>query len=563
MRPAAVYDIETQDWTTFVVGAIYHASGRTVIYDASHETDMVRDLLAIEGEVYAHNGGRFDHLWLLDHTSAPARLKISASGILSLEFEGSQASFRDSLRLFPFSLRTLTDGAKRTLADLCTCGKECGGYCRIRLDMPQSVRARVLEYLEADVKELFYALEYFGARATEWRVDVAATVGGSAWKTARRELGLDQYAYHWDRSTWSAVRAGYYGGRCEVFRTEAKGGWGADVNQMYPWALTRELPVRLLRGASGPAAARVWESGAPGIFRATVHAPKIWVPILPLRCRSGLAFPHDSEFTGDWARPELQLALAHGYELVRVHSAVQFGGLAVIFTPLVERVFSLRSRFGKATREGTWLKLLVNSLTGKFGSKCETSEIVVRPDVASLRGEWTPLDKIGRVWERQLGWRHEPCSHPEWAAYLTAYARISLWQQLVGGETAEDAIYSDTDSCYSLSRRMGLGPGLGQWADEGPIRNFEAYGPKAYRMETLTGEKIRLKGVPRPIWDAVVAGTPQPVEGFAGLRRAGRGDFFVRTHGARRVTRNTGRRLPSKTRGDSRTYPPRVSDLTF
>lgn len=572
MNPAATYDIETHNWTTFVLGAIHYADGRTEVYDHTREEEMAEDLLSIEGEVWAHNGGRFDHLWLLDHTEAEADLISNTSGIITLRFKGSKAVFCDSIRVFPFSLRILTNGAKEDLSDLCNCGKNCGGYCAISVDMVSSIRARVTRYLVADVEELMSALHYFSECAEEWHISIKRTLGGSSWASAQEELGIEQIA--WDRNIWSRVREGYYGGRCEVFRTECESGYVCDVNSMYPWALTQRLPYGIPIPLEGRSASNAYASGKPGVYQASVLCPEMWLPVLPVHCKSGLAFP-TGLFTGTWTRPEMEYATSLGYTIERIHSAVVFQEEREIFASWVERIFETRMNYGKKTREGRWLKWIANSLTGKLGTKCISKRLRVRPDFSTLAacqcdlgtechcGGWRPLDERGRVWEQTLSARTpEPCSHPEWASYLTSYARIKLHTQLSAAQG--DTVYCDTDSCWSTHRRSDLGAALGEWEDGGSFKHFEALGPKAYHAWVKEQEVTRLKGIPKPNWEECLAGVPQAFESMKSVKRVGGGEkpgsFFERVKTSRRVTRNTGRRM-SGVDGDTRTYPPRIEEL--
>lgn len=581
MNPAAVYDIETENWTTFVLGAIHYRDGQTELFTHEREAEMVEALLAIDGEVWAHNGGRFDHLWLLDRLDVEAHVQTNTSGIISMRVDGSAAVFLDSMRVFPFSLAVLTAGAKKSLADLCTCGKSCGGYCAIRRRMSARVRSRVTSYLISDVEELMAALLHFSDRAREWGFSIRNTLGSTSWHSAEKELKLERVA--WDRTMWKKTRAGYYGGRCEVFHREAPRGWQSDVNSMYSWALTNPLPFGVPRERVAREARRSWIRARPGIYHATVHVPDMWIPPLPFRVKTGLAFPV-GKMTGAWARPELAYAESLGCKIARVHSAVVWQDEREIFTPWIRRLWVERAKYGKDSREGKWLKWVLNSLTGKLGTRALSRRVKVNPDLTRIAlcqcmpapscrcGGWRPLSD--NVWEQIVLERDpEPCSHPEWAAYLTAYARIRLHAQLIAGGH-DDAVYCDTDCVWSLEKREGEGGDLGEWAAgtlkgrllTGECRNFDAMGPKAYRAEQRFadnksprwGEIVRLKGVPDPNWEAVKEGEPQSFFSMRGVRRPSEsGKFFERLSMQRRVSRNTGRRKPGK-KGDPKTYPIRV-----
>ncbi len=592
MDPAATYDIETEAWTTFVEGAIHYRSGETRVYrwnDRDGAARMAADLLAIEGEVYAHNGSRFDHLWLMDECGEPATVIPSSSGIVQLTFEGSRAVFCDSMKIFPFSLEKLTGGKKKSIAHLCRytrtpehldreTGKydvNCGGYCAIRRAGMTPREAREVEkYLVADVEELMSALLHMRDRAAEWGITVRKTVGSTAWKSAESELGIEPVC--WPEGAWQTARDGYHGGRSEVFHVAAPKGWQCDVNSMYAWAITQPLPVGIPIVKEGKSAQTAWVRQKPGVYHATVRVPETWIPPLPVRLKTGLEFPW-GRFSGAWPRPELEEAVRHGCEVERVHRAVVYQDEREIFTPWVRKLWGERAKYGKESPEGRWLKWLLNSVTGKCGSRCESRRLKVWPDFDKITfckcpdfatecqcGGWFPLDAtdgVGKVWEQVVkNRRPDRCSRPEWASYLTGYARPKLNAKLT---ESDDAIYCDTDGVKSFSKRLGLGTDLGEWADEGPMREFEARGPKSYRLLTRIDDEwkevVKMKGVPRPVWKEIVQGLPQKFWSMRGLKRAKGGDFFVRDEYARTSKGYTGRRKLGKS-GDTRTYPFRLDE---
>lgn len=562
--PAAVYDIETQDWTTFVLGTIAYADGRVEIH--RDERAMVDALLAIQGDVYAHNGGRFDHLWLLDAAQLPASVSANSSGIVSLRFTGGGPLFLDSYRVFPMKLADLTGGAKDSLADLCNCGKKCGGYCRIRRRMSRQVRDRVEAYAVQDSRGLMEAILHFRDFALDNGIQLRHTIGASAWATAAEECGVSAFAG--SRGLWRNARRAYHGGRTEVFRVASDAGYVYDINSAYPGALLAALPIGAPRAVIGAAARRAYRAGVPGTYHAAVTVPEQWIPPLPLRVRDGLAFP-TGDFAGDWPLPELQYAERAGVKIRDVFDAVIFPGEEPIFAPWVERLFSIRARHGKDSREGKWLKWILNSLTGKLGSRSESRRIAVNPDLGHLGDGWRPLDEYGRVWEQAIEMAvPEECAHPEMASYLTGRVRIQLHAQLTAGG-AGDAVYTDTDSAWCENERTeNVGTGLGEWNAEGRYAEFQCAGPKTYRAKFDKGARglsaplVRAKGIPSPTWEAISTGFRSEFVSFAGLRRANKtgGKFFARIPSHRTVTANTGRRIAG-TGGDARTYPPPIEKL--
>jgi DNA polymerase type B, organellar and viral len=568
MNPTAVYDIETQDWTKFVLGVIHWPSeGRTETFRFGKEKEMAERLLSIEGEVTAHNGGRFDHLWVLDCLQRydlvrPTDIVSNGQGIVQMRI--GQTVFTDSMKVFMMSLAKLTKGGKGNIKDLCQCGKDCGGFCAVKRRAPESVLRKVEEYCVSDCTELANALEHFRGVAEDAGLTIGRTIGATAWKSASESLGLDRPDY--DRKDWGLIRAGYHGGRVEPFRTESKHGYAYDVNSMYPWALgATKLPVGFVGTVYGKDAARCLSKSVPGIYNATVTVPEMFIPPLPLPLESGISFPWGT-FTGTWPLNELEYAISLGVKVNAVHYACTFAREEFIFGPWVENVFSHRMSYGKDTREGKWLKNVSNSLTGKLGSRCERRAVKVWPDFDELRvceclgececGAFRPLDSEGKIWESvSNSGKVEACAHAEFAAYLTGAARVKLHRALIAG--GDDAVYCDTDSCWAENpRTQDIGSELGQWEDKGEYRDFETLGPKTYHA-FLDGEEITAaKGIPNPEWDKMKRGEPVEYQSMRGIRRAKKGENFFQMIGSQRVvTANTGRRLPGP---NSTTLPPKA-----
>src|SRR5512138_927119 len=116
VNPDHTFDIETEGWDKYVLGATF-SPGNVRRYTWRNEIDHARDLLSLSGNVYAHNGGRFDFLWLIrtviEHDLLPAGTTLhpieSGSSIIMLRVKGPQTDliFRDSYAMFPLPLRKL------------------------------------------------------------------------------------------------------------------------------------------------------------------------------------------------------------------------------------------------------------------------------------------------------------------------------------------------------------------------------------------------------------------------------------------------------------------------
>jgi hypothetical protein len=513
-------DMECADWTEFVLGVACSESGYVRVFDDIG--DMLRWYLSLgrSDVVLAHNGGAYDFLALLDADSGAHRWHgvLAGSALVSLRAAGC-AELRDTFRLFPMSLRTWT-GTKEETGLPCECGRDCGGYCSIRRDMPAAQRRRLIDYCVHDAQALLGAYLRDTARleaagyAMRGRDGLPRrTIGGVAVATARRMCGLSDRSVSW--AEYHAQRRGYYGGRCEVFRVAAPAIQRYDLSSAYPWALTLPVPVGEPRYVRGAAAARALARGRPGLYEAVVDVPGD-LPLLPVRGATRLVWATGT-VRDCWPLPELREALAAGAVVRQVVCALVWPDEETVYAPYVEHVWACRELAAARGDHAMhmWHKLAGNALSGKLaqGAGCVTLYVGDRPPD---RAEWLG----GRAWALG-GHRVPPCARPVHAAYLTGRVRARLLEAL----RSVDPVYCDTDSVYCTSGAPGpVGLALGEWRDEGSARQWRALGPKMYSYLLRSGPVVRAKGVhgitPGGFESLIRGGRVTIDDGVCGIREA-------------------------------------------
>lgn len=568
----AVWDIEAANWDQFVVGAVWDARTDDVsVYD--DEDELATHLLSLPrgATAWAHAGGRYDVLWLLDwcrrKTQVPeAQIRLSGSSVASLAIKGGPV-LRDSCRLIPMSLAVacaMFDGCalKQRLALPCVCGHDCGGYCSISLNMPTDQRAALRAYLEMDVLSLRDTLRALIAYADSHQLALSGTVAGTGWQTARERCGLENA--EWSIEAYKRARAGYYGGRCEVGQTRAARIARYDRKQAYPAALCKPVPVGepvLLDKRTAP---KAWARGKPGVYFATVDVPEMLSPPLPVRFRERICYPW-GRLVGSWSRNELQRAEEVGATIQRLHGGIGWPREEALLTAHVHHCFALREAAPTAALK-EWLKFVANSLTGGFAQDPEF-DIVALGDYADDPA-WEPVGRYDWIWRRGV-FAIPQRAHVHWAATLTADARVELHRQIV--HAGDDWVYSDTDSCPATRKlTRNVGDGLGEWAFEGEGRDWVCLAPKVYKF--LGGTKknprhhrvAKAKGIPdaAAAWPRIMSGARVTLDrGVDSLLVAARGDkLFKRRDGHRSVRPREGWCGARILEGE-RTRAPHVTDL--
>lgn len=550
-RVDAVWDIETADWDTFVCGALWTPENGVEVF--RDEDGLADALLSLPPKscAWAHAGGRFDVLWLLDWcrrrgTIPQASIRMSGSSIASLAIKRGPV-LRDSCRLIPMGLKAactmFKGGAHKVALELpCRCGKDCGGYCSIRVKMAAHLRRRVEEYMVQDVEALRDTMVALGRYADEHGITLAGTVASSAWATAKELCHLEDA--DWELYAYKMARAGYYGGRVEVARLKAAHVHRYDRASAYPAALREAIPCGKMTICDAKQARRAWARQRPGIYHATVDVPDQLAPPLPMHYGPRLVYP-SGRVSGAWARDEILRAEEMGAKVVAVTDAVVWAHEKPLVRAFVEHCFGLRANAASKSLK-TWLKFVSNSFTGATAQDPK-QDVVVLGDYA----DDPAYEQVGRynwIWKRST-FRISSRAHVHWAATLTARARIELHRQIE--HAGRDWCYSDTDSVIvtrELSRN--LGHKLGQWQLEGTAHDFEALAPKVYTYTDDEDDKrfARAKGIPglvnpktgearEEVWQQIKNGETIIIDtGVKSLLVAARGDsIFARNDSQRTV----------------------------
>ncbi len=488
-RKFAVLDLESKDgasptepgFTRVFMAGFYDGESYECFKGPNCLVDLMAHILQPRyrgWHIYAHNGGRFDFLHLLPllvneleeqgytFSIIPAG-RSGAIQILDIKKGKNRRAkswrFLDSMRLIPISLA-------KAAATFQLPGKT---------DLPMTTHEDHADwrvYNEQDCIALWSVISRFTTLVQEQiGGEIGVTAPATAMKTFRRRY-LKQLI-HRGASTHDFIYPAYCGGRCEDFIKSISGLHYYDFNSSYPAAMLEPMPVGEPIEWNGPPPKQLTDSGKyVGFVECDVDLDPNELPPLPVKREGKLLFPA-GRITGTWDWCELSI----------VRDRVHRWGRSVwyeckpVFREMVQDLYPLRLKSHPNYSEGLSyvVKLLLNSLYGKFGQKPDRRQVVRRSadmPAGAVPADGTPESLIWYIHEMV----DSPYIIPQIAAHITALARVRLYHYMRQCPP-ETLAYCDTDSIFT-THVFESGDRLGELKDEYPGVTFqgEFLGPKMY-----------------------------------------------------------------------------------
>jgi len=422
--------------------------------------------------IFAHFGGRFDINFLFDYLRAKMpstafTFYCSGSAVISFTVRIGARWWRfcDSFRLLPRSLETL-----------------CNEFDVEHKKLPFAPLD--WKYNMHDCMGLYEVLDQF-FRAYDLCSETIASHALRVWRThfMRRSIPLI------DRRAEEFIRAGYYGGRCEIYRFDEAMVNKYDVNSLYPYAMMGSIPIEYISHTK-----RIPDDDTEiGFYRAAIDYPENYLPALPFRSER-LFFP-TGKIEGVYTSMEIRQAVCDG-AAISIKDGIIFHA-EPIFSEYISELHRAKQQAEKEGNAGTRYvnKILMNSTYGKFGQRRVRKAYGLDPGTIYMNSEpgrpkvW-PIGETGIVWfETDSQSKH---ILPHISAAITARARLIQLQFLRGPDRIW---YTDTDSLFT-DADIPAGPELGQMKFEGR-GSFRAWQLKEYRFDG----KFSLKGVPMTMVD--------------------------------------------------------------
>ena len=332
------------------------------------------------------------------------------------------------------------------------------------------------------------------------------TIAAQAMTTYRHRHLSHKILIDDNRRALGLSREGYFGGRTDVYRLGHVPGplYFLDVRSEYPTVMAGEEYPRWLHSIYRTVAVEELREilrERCAVAQVELETPE---PVYPYRNDGPLLFPV-GRFETVLTTPELEHALKHD-RIIRLGEVAVYDR-APLFRSFVTYLYNLRreaAQRGDRVNAFT-LKLLMNSLYGKFGQRSWRSETVGHTEDLTPK-IWDEYDhKTERRYRfRQLAgtiemhWQEGETlhSHPAIAAHVTAHGRRYLWW-LMNRAGRENVVYVDTDSLlvtadgYRRLEDLCEDDRIGYLRLELTADSAEMHGLKDYQV----GPCLRVKGV--------------------------------------------------------------------
>lgn len=479
-----------------------------IIWDENNERFIQRVIDAIENlpdsyTIYAHNGGKFDYMFLVKRLRGTVMFK--GRGIMSAKI--GRHELRDSFHIIPERLANWQ--------------KDDIDYSVMAKGKRGKHKAAIIKYCIADCR---YLLDIVNKFVGDHGLKIS--IGQAAMAYLRKEYKVPRLGETMD----GFLRQWFFGGRVECI--QGKGHWQGeyklyDVNSMYPHVMSEFLH--------------------PQGNLYTVHAGGRIGPrcaFLQLSCDNNGALVRrgeNNETSGTFSNGQFfttihEYRVAQKYRLIdnvkiiRTVDCDIMGNFSRTIIPLYENRITTKGLL-KALEKGTFdyneakkddmvTKFLLNNMYGKFAQnprKYKESYITEPNEEPECeheieRATWGPLPAHETpyywIWERPNP--NLRFNNVGTAASITGAARAVLLEAI---QNARDPIYCDTDSliCRDLRGVNIDSSTLGAWDIESKFSEVIITGKKQYacRVADLPNGhkdaiKLRSKGVSDMDWQDYV-----------------------------------------------------------
>jgi hypothetical protein len=494
-----VFDVETtpfkeDDTCKLIFGVVYGYGYKQVIYTQDEFKKEFEKPMYHKKKVFAHNASfdltvLYGNIYDLDNEAIFNGRFICASN--------GNCIFADSFNIFSTSAKELGK----------LIGKPKGNLSKEFWNLSE-VTPQDIEYCIRDCEIIYDSL----LQIFEWVGNVKITLAGLSLDLFRRKY-LD-FHIDYDEINGNFFFGSYYGGRCEAFRIGKTDACVYDINSMYPDAMYSckfPNPKYLKKKNNVPRGTFINEilKNYEGCALISVNHKDTTFGFLPFRYDGKLLFPIGN-FKGFYNFNEIRFALENNaIEILEVHEIIYSKAMESPFKKFVTELYNQRlkeeNEFNKYK-----LKIVLNSLYGKFAQKIDTEFIYIHDmnKEISVINEYKKsgsLVKVSLFNEFRNDCFLEISSNsskylyntiPLFSSYITSHSRIKLLAQLIKYEKNKP-VYCDTDSIFfEIDPNIKNSSVLGEFKKEDKLI-YEINGLKNYSYIYHGESKTKIKGIPK------------------------------------------------------------------
>lgn len=339
---------------------------------------------------------------------------------------------------------------------------------------------QLLEYNIRDTEITLKFMTFLNAAFENLGATVKSTVASTAMSLFKNKY-LDRTYIQNPEPVLLDILKSYYGGRTEAFyRGTFEQANYYDINSLYPSVMRDfEFPdPNSLRTSQRNSVEYI--KCFEGVSDVTVFVPPQDIPILPAREDGKCKFGH-GKLTGWYTHIELREAIKQGAVIMEVRKSHIYTKTCRPFKAYVEDLYAQRKLY-KGDPMDVVIKLMLNSLYGKFGQRFLDKQNTVHADAVSMKDiqTWSTFERVGDYFVYKQNARPSSFCIPIWATYVTAYARLRLLKAL----QSHDVYYCDTDSVITKDEIPTSGE-LGEFKLEMRIEEGIIVRPKFYAFKAV------------------------------------------------------------------------------
>lgn len=449
--------------------------------------------------IYAHNGGKFDFNFLVEHLkSKDRRIELIMRGsvcVKLLVYHNKKyrncTKFADSLTLLPYSLDKLTHDFKvkhKKQAD------KIGSDYELLYKLYLKGDPLFFKYLRYDVFGLFEVLNKFYNLIQKSKGQVGLTLASTSLKTFKSS-SLNYTLKMTNRDLNDEMKQAYYGGRTEIFKQflpEDKY-FCFDINSLYPYVMRDNYyPISAPMIVKNPSP-KIYKQHE-GLTFCMITAPDdLYLPLLPCKHNHKLFFPI-GKFRGMWDNALLTKADDLGYKIFPLKAYVF--KTEKLFKEYVDRFYKLKQNSVKDSAPYTISKLLLNSLYGKFAQSQDSEKIIKLNLKEANKRKESIIDIVDPDYGLFKVKSNSKGNHfiPQISIHVTALAQLELYKYMESIiSKGYNVAYCDTDSIFT-NFKLNTSNKLGGMKLEYPFNKGYFLLPKTYCVINDGIDYIKAKG---------------------------------------------------------------------